>query len=708
MPAESASDQRGLFARNRSLIFPVVIVAAVLVIIAPLPPLALDLLLACNITTAVIVLLTTIYVRRPVEFSVFPSVLLGATLIRLVLNVASTRLILTRASTDGTAAAGEVIESFGGFVAGDTVVVGLILFAILLTIQFLVITKGATRVSEVAARFALDGMPGRQMAIDADVSAGLLTQSEAQSKREQLAQQADFYGAMDGASKFVRGDAIASIVITFVNVIGGLYIGVFENGMGVSNAADVFTRLTIGDGLVTQVPAFLISLAAGLIVTRTSVSSSLPDDFVGQLFRHPEAMALSAAFLFALSLTGLPTLPLLCLGTGCAIVGFMLRSAKQQSQVDAQQPTQSPIKPTKPEDKLVINPLELELGVGLISLADASIGGDLLDRVTHARTQMAEELGIILPKVSIRDNIRLEANDYQIKLRGAPIARGHAYADGFLAIDSGNASGELAGVRTDLQFGRSAIWIESAQQEHALELGYRVIEPTSAIMTHLAEVARDYAPELLTRQQVHQLIDNLRQTAPKLVDELVPKVLDSSLIHQVLNRLLEERVSIRDLESILETLGGYAGKTTVADLLTEYVRAALARSICLQHCAANNTLQVITLAPALEDVLAAGFDFGTNGFMNKLSAEISTTVSQVITQHVRAFGRSGQRPAVLCSLPAVRVGLKRITKSEFSKLVVLSYSEITRETQLDAVSQVRLDELNLHGSFASFEPAHAA
>ena len=708
MPPESASVQRGFFARNRSLIFPVLIVAAVLVIIAPLPPLALDLLLACNITAAVIVLLTTIYVRRPVEFSVFPSALLGATLIRLVLNVASTRLILTRASVDGTSAAGEVIESFGGFVAGDTVVVGLILFAILLTIQFLVITKGATRVSEVAARFALDGMPGRQMAIDADVAAGLLTQNEAQSKREQLAQQADFYGAMDGASKFVRGDAIASIVITFVNIIGGLYVGVIENGMGISNAADVFTRLTIGDGLVTQVPAFLISLAAGLIVTRTSVSSDLPEDFVGQMFRHPEAMALSAAFLFALSLTGLPTLPLLSLGVGCAIVGFMLRSAKQQKQVEAQQSQQASLKqPAKPEDKLVVNPLQLELGVGLISLADASVGGDLLDRVTHARSQMAEELGIILPKVSIRDNIRLEPNDYQIKLRGAPIARGHAYANGLLAIDTGIASGELAGVRTDLPFGRSAIWIELPQKQQALDLGYRVIEPTSAIMTHLAEVARDYAPELLTRQQVHQLIDNLRLAAPKLVDELIPNVLSSSLIHQVLNRLLEERVSIRDLETILETLGDYVVKTSDADLLTEYVRAALARSICLQHSGNNNTLQVVTLAPALEDILAAGFDFGSNGFINKLSSEISTSVNQAITQHVRAFGQSGQRPAVLCSLPAVRIGLKRITKSDFSKLVVLSYSEITPETQLDAVSQVRLDELNLQGSVASYERAHA-
>ncbi|MBM83264.1 MAG: EscV/YscV/HrcV family type III secretion system export apparatus protein [Planctomycetaceae bacterium] len=709
MPPNSAIDGRGVFARNRGLIFPVLIVAAVLVIIAPLPPVAMDLLLACNITAAIIVLLTTIYVRRPVEFSVFPAVLLGTTLIRLVLNVASTRLILTRGGSEGTSAAGNVIEAFGGFVAGDTLVVGLILFAILLTIQFLVITKGATRVSEVAARFALDGMPGRQMAIDSDVAAGLLTQTEAHERREELAQQADFYGAMDGASKFVRGDAIASIVITFVNILGGLYIGLFENGMSLSQATGVFTRLTIGDGLVTQVPAFLIALAAGLIVTRTSVSSDLPQDFVSQLFRHPEAMALSAGFLFALAFTGLPTLPLLCLGTGCGVVGFILRSQRgqQNSETDATTEQLEP-KTAKPEEKLAVNPLELELGVGLISLADKSIGGDLLDQVTNARHRIAQELGIILPKVSIRDNVRLESNDYQIKLRGIPIAWGHAYADGVLAIDAGNAKGELTGVRmTGLSIGRSATWIESHQKEHAESLGYRLVEPTTAIMTHLTEVARNHASELLTRQQVHQLIDNLKQSAPKLVEELIPSVVDPSLIQQVLSRLLEERVPVRDLETILETLGDYASQSRDSALLTEYVRAALARTICLQHLGADRSLSVVTLDATLEDVLEAGFDFSTTGFVNKLSSEISQEVGELVIRRVRALGQAGARPALLCSSAAVRVGLKQLTSNEYSRLVVLSYNEITRETQLKAVSQIRLDEVN-SAAFQSFERSYAA
>ena len=441
---------RSTLAGSTGFAFPVLIVSALLVIVMPLPPAVMDLLLAGNITAAVVILLTTIYVGKPLDFSVFPSILLGTTLARLVLNVASTRLILTRGATDGTAAAGGVIEAFGNFVSGDSLVVGLILFVILVAIQFLVITKGATRISEVAARFALDGMPGKQMAIDADLNAGIVTAEQAKIRRQEVSQQADFYGAMDGASKFVRGDAIAGIVITLINIIGGLYVGMVEQGMPLAEAATVFTTLTIGDGLVSQVPGFLISLAAALLVTRTSADSHLSNDVVSQMFRHPEAMFLAATFLVALAFTGLPAMPMATLGAGCAMVGLTLRSTNKNAAIDRQQHERKELADArpepKPEDQLLVDPLELELGVGLIRLADPAAGGDLLDRVTRVRHKVAQELGLILPKVRIRDNIRLDQRQYRIKIRDMAIARGEAYPEGRLAIDTGAVSGRIGGM----------------------------------------------------------------------------------------------------------------------------------------------------------------------------------------------------------------------------------------------------------------------
>jgi flagellar biosynthesis protein FlhA len=703
MPPADPEGLRGAIVRSRGLAFPVLIVTSILVIVAPLPTFLLDLLLASNVTISVVILLTTIYVRRPLEFSVFPAILLGTTLARLVLNVATTRLILTHGAAEGTSAAGGVIEAFGFFVAGGDIVIGLIIFMILIAIQFLVITKGATRISEVAARFALDGMPGKQMAIDADLNAGLITQDQAKARREEVTQQADFYGAMDGASKFVRGDAIASIVITLINIAGGLYVGMINNGMNFQRAVEVFTTLTIGDGLVTQIPAFLISIAAGLVVTRTSSDSNLPRDVVGQLFRHPEALFLASAFLGALSITGLPAMPMLILGAGCGLSGFaVMRTKKAEESIKhRQQEKQSQQKPEpRPEDNLLVDPLELELGVGLIRLADPATGGDLLDRVTRVRHKIAQELGIILPKVRIRDNIRLDQRRYQIKVRDVPVAWGEVYADGLLAIDTGATSGEVRGIETvEPAFGRPAKWVEPSQKERAELRGYSVVEPSAVIITHLTEVVRDHSAELLTRQQVHQLVANLKESSPRVVEELIPDILRTSQVHQVLNNLLRERVPIRDLETILETLGDYADRSKDLVLLTEYVRHSLARTICQQHRDKNRVLHVITLDPALEDILTAGFEYSERGLSIKLSPQVAEAVVKGVAETLESLVATGHPPVLLCSNPQVRPGLKQITSASLPRLAVLSLIEITRDTDVESLGQVSVE--TLHGIAAA-------
>jgi len=696
MAAQTDFGLRGAIARSRGLIFPVLIVASVLVLIAPLPPFLMDLLLSCNITLAVIILLTTIYVGRPLDFSVFPSILLGTTLARLVLNVASTRLILTRGDEDGTAAAGHVIQAFGEFVAAGQLFIGFTIFAILIAIQFLVITKGATRISEVAARFALDGMPGKQMAIDADMNAGLITQEQAKRRRQEVTEQADFYGAMDGASKFVRGDAIAGIVITVVNILAGLGIGVFKHGMDLSRAAEVYTTLTIGDGLVTQVPAFLISLAAGLIVTRTSTDSDLPGDVVRQIFRYPQALGLSSVFLFAMAFSGLPTLPLLSMSAACGVTAVSLSRGRKSADVvkkseEAQKAQKKP--EPRPEDNLVVDPLELELGVGLIRLADPSSGGDLLERVTRVRHRIAQDLGIILPKVRIRDNIRLEQRQYQIKIRDVPIAWGEVYSDGLLAIDTGGTSGEIPGMATtEPAFGRPAKWIDKALKERAELLGYNVVEPSAVVITHLTEIVRMHSDELLTRQQVHQLLDNLKQSSPKVVEELIPDLLKVPQVHLVLSNLLREQVPIRDLETILETLGQYADRTKDLGVLTEYVRHSLARTICQRLRDKKRVLRVITLDPALEDVLAAGFDHTDRGLLIKLSPQISEAVTRALARELKPLVAMGNPPIVLCN-PQVRAGLKQITSSTLPKLSVVSLNEITRDTDVESTGLIGVDAL---------------
>ncbi|MCA9115071.1 MAG: FHIPEP family type III secretion protein, partial [Planctomycetaceae bacterium] len=608
------------------------------------------------------------------------------------------------APTQSTAAAGGVIQAFGEFVAGGQIVIGLTLFIILIAIQFLVITKGATRISEVAARFALDGMPGKQMAIDADLNAQLISADQARIRRQEISDQADFYGAMDGASKFVRGDAIASIVITLINIVAGLAIGMVNHGMEFSKAVEVFTVLTIGDGLVTQVPAFLISLAAGLIVTRTSTESDLPRDIISQLFRHSEAMFMAAAFLLVLSMTGLPTGPLLMLGSGLAVIGVVLQRGRQQKRQedvqeanraeDEQQQAQLKSQEDRPEDHLHVDLLELHLGLGLYPVVDPAKGGDLLGRVKRVRSSIAQQLGILLPKVRVCDNVRIGERSYMIRIRDVPVATGEVFPSGLLAVDTGTARGPLPGIETvEPTMGHPARWIEPSQKEQAELMGYGVFEPSAVITTHLSEVIQTHAGELLTREQVHELIVHLKERAPRLVEELVPDVVRPGLLHQVLVNLLREQVPVRHLETILETLGTYADRLQEPGILTEYVRHSLSRNICQQLRDDNQVMRVITIDPAVEEVLAGGCDYGERGLIVRLSPQIAEAVTAAVKQQVTRLDAAGFPQIVVCSNPQVRAGLRHITAVALPRLSVLNLSEITRDTEVETMGQIGPESL---------------
>ncbi|HTW93174.1 MAG TPA: flagellar biosynthesis protein FlhA, partial [Tepidisphaeraceae bacterium] len=572
---------------NRGMIVPIAFMSLLLVILMPLPTQVLDFLLVINLTLSAIVMVSTIYVQSPLEFSVFPSLLLAMTMFRLVLNAATTRLILTAGGNgesvqDALHSAGEVVRAFSEFVTGGSLAVGIIIFIIIVVIQFVVITKGATRISEVAARFTLDAMPGKQMAIDADLNAGVINESEARRRRETIAQEADFYGAMDGASKFVRGDAVAGIIITFVNILGGLYVGMVEHGWGLMDCLGLFTRLTIGDGLVSQIPAFIVSLGAGLIVTRTSGKSNLGDEMLTQIFAKPRALVVAAAFLGLLLLTGLPKFPLIVLGFCCGGLAYVLNSNQQKVVRAAKKKEQEKAirkDPEKVEKLLDLDLLELEVGYGLVRLVDAAKGGDLLDRISLIRRQIAVELGIIVPPVRIRDNMQLGPNDYVVKIKGQAVGKGAVYPEQFLAMDNGASSGPIIGATKTHEpaFGLPAYWITEPQRQTAEKLNYTVVEATAVLATHLTELIKNRAHELLTRQEVKTLVENLKARSPALVEEVVPAQIKPGELQKVMQNLLRERVPVRDLETILETLGDWSTRTKDLDILTEYVRNSLAR-----------------------------------------------------------------------------------------------------------------------------------
>ena len=670
--------------RGADLVLPIAIIASVLVILVPMPAPLMDVLLTTNIALSVVVLLTTIYVKTPLEFSIFPTLLLATTLARLVLNVATTRLILTHAATDGLDAAGGVITAFADFVAGDgKVVVGLIIFVIIVVIQFVVITKGATRISEVAARFALDGMPGKQMAIDADLNAGIIDEREAQRRREEITQQADFYGAMDGASKFVRGDAIAGIVITLINIIGGLIIGVGQYGMPFGEASALYTRLTIGDGLVSQIPAFLVSLAAGLLVTRSTQKSNLPHEFITQLFARPQALAVTAGFLAILVMTDLPRVPLIALAGGCLGMSRMLTQSESREQEVAAK-AEATKKPAEEriEDYLTVDPMEIEVGVGLIRLADPKRGGDLLERIQRVRQNVAAEVGIIMPKVRIRDNMRLEPNEYRIKIADIPVAHDRVEPGQLLAIDSGMTTGRVDGIAVrDPAFGSDARWIHPTRKDEAEMLGYTVAEPGAVIATHMTEVCRRHADEILTRDAAKHLVDELKASHPAAVSELIPSVMSLAEVQAVLHLLLREQVPIRQLGTILETLGDWAPRTKDPILLTEYVRHRLARQICSRYRNADGKLHAVALDPAMEDRIRAGFEHNERGLFIRMSPQAVDATCQSIAAELAKLTGAGHAPIVLVS-PQIRAALKQLTENHLPQLVVLSFNEVTRDTQV--------------------------
>jgi flagellar biosynthesis protein FlhA len=683
----------------QDLVLPLAVVASVLVVLVPLPPPVLDVLLAANIAVAVLVLLTTIYVRTPLEFSIFPTLLLACTLARLVLNVATTRLILSNAGSLGSGAAGAVVEGFGNFVAGDKLVVGFVIFAIIVVIQFVVITKGATRISEVAARFALDGMPGRQMAIDADLSAGNINEAQAQARRLEVTQQAEFFGAMDGASKFVRGDAIAGILITLVNVIGGLAIGVIEHDLGPAEAADLYTRLTIGDGLVTQVPAFLISLAAGLLVTRSSSRVNLPVQFLEQLFSRPQTLFVTAGFLGLLIFTKLPALPLLALAGGCVALAMLLTRQGKETAAAAMAkavvpPAEKP-REQRVEDFLAVDPMELEIGAGLIRLADPARGGDLLERIQKARHAVAAELGILMPKVRIRDNLRLGARQYRIKMSDVPVAEGELQPGMLLAINGGAATGSLTGIATrEPTFDMPATWIDAASRAKAETQGFQVVEPIGVLVTHLTETVRNHADELLTRDSARQLIDELRKSSPAAVDELIPNQMKLVEVQQVLQLLLREQVPIRQLALILEVLGEEATHTKHPVQLAERVRQRLARVISMRYRDKSGRLAVLTLDPALEDQILAAIEPSERDFRVRLAPQLVELICQRLAAALDRHAGENRPSQVLLVSPELRPAVKQLTASVLPRLVVLSYDEVTRDTRLESQGLIDVEALH--------------
>lgn len=666
------------------------VIGILMVMMIPLPTLLLDILLSFSITVSIIILLMSMYVLKPLDFSIFPSILLVVTLLRLSLNVASTRLILLHGN-EGATAAGHVIHAFGTFVVGGNYVVGLIVFTVLVLINFIVITKGSTRIAEVAARFTLDAMPGKQMSIDADLNAGLISDVDARKRRGDLEKETNFYGAMDGASKFVRGDAVAGIVITLINIIGGLVIGVLQQGMPFVDAARNYTLLTVGDGLVSQIPALIVSTAAGMLVTRSAASSDLGDEVRHQLLMQPNAIATASIMILAFSL--IPGMPKFSFVLVSAMIGWLawnLYRTADQSRETEEEPAQVPVQ-EEPEDLLIpLDVLGLEVGYGLIPLVDASQGGELLHRIKALRKQMAMEMGFIVPAIHIRDNLQLNANSYSVILKGVEIADGELMPGHHMAINTGDQSFKLKGIETkEPAFGLPAVWIPEKERESVQAKGYVVVDPSTVVTTHLTEIIKLHADELMGRHEVQMLIDNLSRMYPKVVEDLVPKIVPYGILQKVLQRLLRERVSIRDLYTITETLADYVSMTKNVDILTGYVRQALARSITKQYLDSNGSLTVMMISPDIEDTIGKAVQHTEQeSYVNPDPIMIRKLVNKV-QKLINSFTAKGLQPIILCS-PAVRIHLRNIMEKFFPSVVVLSHNEVTRETSIKSLGMVEL------------------
>lgn len=678
---------------NSDLAVAIGLMLVLAVMIVPIPPMMLDFMIALTLSIAIIILLVSVYSKRPLDFSTFPTVLLVMTLFRLSLNVASTRNILLRGGSEGTSAAGEIIRAFGEFVVEGNYIVGIIVFIILVIINFMVITKGAGRVAEVAARFTLDAMPGKQMAIDADLNAGLINDQEAKTRRKEVAEEADFYGSMDGASKFVRGDAIAGILITAINILGGIIVGVVQNDLSVGGAAQTFTLLTIGDGLVSQIPALIISTAAGIIATRNTSDSALGAQMGMQLKVHPKAVYIAAGVLIVFAMIpGLPKLPFLGLGLVLAFVAFRMDQNNIQEELDAKSKVQEEKKttPDSLEDLLSLELVELEVGYGLVNLVDSEQSGDLLERITHIRKQFALDWGVIIPSVRIKDNLELKPGGYSLKIKGIEVAQGELMSDHFLAMDPGSVIEKISGVETvEPVFGLPAVWITEEQKDDAQYNGYTVVDLSTVVATHLTELLKSNLHELFGRQELVRVLDNFKESHPKIVDDLVPDILNLGQVLKVLQNLLREGVSVRDLRTILESLAEHGGNIKDIDSLTEAARQSLFRTITESIKSENGDIPLFTLDRTIEESIAQNLIQTESGQQLSLDPKITQTILASLNEKIEEATNMGEKMVVLCS-PVIRSHFKRLTEKFIPNLIVVSHNELSSEANIRSLGTVRL------------------
>ncbi|MBR4695289.1 MAG: flagellar biosynthesis protein FlhA [Selenomonadaceae bacterium] len=689
MSVQGAGSAINSIKKYSDIVIAVTIITIVIMMIIPLPTALLDLLICVNITAALVIVISTIYNEEALDLSVFPSLLLVTTLFRLALNISSTRLILLEGY------AGEVITAFGNFVVGGNPVVGFIVFVILVIIQFIVITKGSERVAEVSARFTLDAMPGKQMAIDADLNQGAITDAEAKVRREKIQREADFFGAMDGASKFVKGDAIAAIIIMLINIAGGFVIGIVQRNLEAVQALQQYTLLTVGEGLVSQIPALLISTATGIIVTRSASEGNLGADIVNQFFRNDRIyFIISGVLVFLALVPGLPGIPFTFLAVTCFLIARGLRKKEEKAAETTKEEKKEKDKAeaTRPENivsLLQVDPMELEIGYSLIPLVDSGQGGDLLDRIVMIRRQCALELGLVVPTIRIRDNIQIKPNAYIIKLKGIEIAKGELLLDHYLAMNSGTVFEEVPGIETtEPAFGLPALWIPETEREQAELNGYTVVDAVSVLATHLTEVIKAHADEILGRQETQNLIDNLKKTNESLVDEVVPDLMNVGEIQKVLANLLKERITIRDMSTILEVLADYARATKDTEILTEYVRHAMARQITLQNVQ-NNILSCVTLDPSLENRIAGGVQRTDHGSYVSLDPDSMQRLINALNTELSKLTNMGYQPIVLTS-PAVRLYFRKLVERSVPGITVLSHAEIEQSVEIQILGVVKI------------------
>jgi len=693
---EAALKMKSEGSSNAEMITVVGVILILLIMIIPLPAIILDFLLALNITLAVTILLIAMYTLKPLDFSIFPSLLLITTLFRLSLNVASTRLILLHGN-EGSQAAGKVILSFGNFVVGGNYVVGMIVFIILVIVNFVVITKGATRIAEVAARFALDAMPGKQMSIDADLNAGMIDENQAKQRRQEVNSEAEFHGSMDGAAKFVRGDAIAGIIITLINILGGFVIGVFQQKLTMVDAVQNYTLLTVGDGLVSQIPSLTIATAAGIIVSRGASKNTMGKEFGIQFLSYTKAIYISAAAVFFFGLIpGLPHLPFIILSAVIAGSVFFFNSKNEEpaEEVAAQQVQAEDAGPEPVEHLLLVDPLELEVGYGLISLVDQEQGGDFLDKVRSIRRQFAVESGVVVPPIHIRDNLQLKASEYRILLKGVKIAESELMMNHYLAMDPGDATRRIEGIDTqEPSFNLPAVWIPEVNREEATLAGYTVVDNVTVMATHLTEILKNHLSDLLGRQEVQNLLDNLSKFYPKAVEELVPNILSLGSVQKVLQNLLQEQVAIKDMLTIVETLADYGVVTKDPELLTEYVRHKLSRSIINPYIGDDGVLNLISLTQGTEDLLTKNIKKTEHGSYLTVDPKIVDPFIQSIQQEAEKAMAQNIQPVLLTS-PTLRRHLRKMIEYFIPSMTVLSQSELLGDIRIKSIGEVSFNNAN--------------